>query len=78
MIFKQVVAAANDNRNGISVLFDNIDVFLLLRYHYPAQNVSISCYNPVKGKKTLDILGDSARKQGDYSRFDICLCCLRL
>ena len=53
MIFKQVVAAANDNRNGISVLFDNIDVFLLLRYHYPAQNVSISCYNPVKGKKKL-------------------------
>ena len=37
MIFKQVVAAANYNRNGISVLFDNIDVFLLLDYHYPAQ-----------------------------------------
>ena len=37
----QMVAASEENQKGISVVSDDTDVFVLLLYHYQAQNLSL-------------------------------------
>ena len=37
----QMVAASQVNQKGISVVSDDTDVFVLLLYHYQAQNLAL-------------------------------------
>ena len=53
----QMVAASEENQKGISVVSDDTDVFVLLLYHYQAQNLTLLVVmeSPIKERVVIDI-----------------------
>ena len=52
-----MVAAAQENQKGVSVVSDDTDVFVLLLHHYKAQNLSLPVVmeSPIKERAVIDI-----------------------
>ena len=65
IIVQQMVAGANKNQKGISVLSDDTDVFVLLLYHYLELSLKLPVImeSPIKDRKTVDIR-ETVRKTG--------------
>ena len=57
ILAQQMFVAANEHRKGISVISDDTDVFVLLLYHYQAQNLKLQVImeSPVKKRTVVDI-----------------------
>ena len=49
-----MVASDHENQKGISIVSDDTDVFVLLHYHYQAQNLSLPVVmeSPIKERES--------------------------
>ena len=76
----QMVATAQENKKGVSVVSNDTDVFVLLLHYYQAQNLSIPVVmeSPIKERAVIDVSQTVQRNRNIVPELICCTCSIRM